>query len=78
VGAQAAGEARPDISASDLPPIVLMIARTTALRYPSRPLLGYRYLRLFLDGIRAGNITELPEPPLTFWPSTSRSQRQIR
>jgi AcrR family transcriptional regulator len=63
--AQALGEVRPDVSATDFPPIVLMITRTTARRYATHPQLGHRYLRLFLDGIRSVNATDLKARPLT-------------
>ena len=64
-GAQEKGEVRADVTGTDLPPIVLMIASTTSRRYATHPKLGRRYLRIFLDGIRASNTTDLGAPPLT-------------
>ncbi|MGI8715565.1 MAG: TetR/AcrR family transcriptional regulator [Solirubrobacteraceae bacterium] len=64
-GAQAMGEVRPDVTASDFPAIMFMITRATARHYTSHPRLGRRYLRLFLDGIRSANTSDLGEPPLT-------------
>lgn len=51
--AQAAGQIRPDVTASDFPAIVMMISRSVACRPARDARLGQRYLRLFLDGIRA-------------------------
>jgi AcrR family transcriptional regulator len=64
-GAQERGEVRPDVSGTDFPPIMFMITRTTARHHAAHPMLGRRYLRLFLDGIRAGRTSDLGEPPLT-------------
>ena len=64
-GAQDRGEVRPDVSGTDFPPIMFMIARTTARHHAEHPLLGRRYLRLFLDGIRSGYDSDLGGPPLT-------------
>ncbi len=63
--AQATGEVRADVTATDLPAIVWMITRSTARRHTAHPNLGRRYLRLFLDGIRSGNTSDLGEPPLS-------------
>jgi AcrR family transcriptional regulator len=65
-GAQERGEVRPDVSGLDFPPIVFMITRATARHHGTHPWLGRRYLRLFLDGIRAGHDSDLGGPPLTF------------
>jgi AcrR family transcriptional regulator len=65
-GAQERGEVRPDVSGADLPPIMFMITRATARHHAMHPQLGRRYLRLFLDGIRAGNDSDLGGPPPTF------------
>ncbi len=63
--AQAKGEVRPDVTGTDFPAIMFMITRTTARHHGSHPKLGRRYLRLFLDGIRTGNTSDLGEAPLT-------------
>jgi AcrR family transcriptional regulator len=65
-GAQERGEVRPDVTGADLPPIMFMITRATARHHAIHPQLGRRYLRLFLDGIRAGHDSDLGGPPLTF------------
>ena len=62
--AQECGEVRPDVSGTDFPPIMFMISRTAARHHAAHPMLGRRYLRLFLDGIRAGRSTDLGVPPL--------------
>ena len=61
--AQQRGEVRPDVSGRDFPPIMFMISRTTARHHATQPLLGRRYLRLFLDGIRVGHASDLGDPP---------------
>jgi AcrR family transcriptional regulator len=66
IGAQAAGEVRSDIVGADIPPIVFTIARTAARYRTTRPGLGRRYLRVFLDGVRAGHTSDLGDPPLTY------------
>jgi AcrR family transcriptional regulator len=65
-GAQDRGEVRLDVSGTDFPPIMFMITRATARHHAAHPLLGRRYLRLFLDGIRTGHDSDLGAPPLTF------------
>ncbi len=62
--AQARNEVRPDVSGRDIPPIMFMIIRTTARHNATQPMLGRRYLRLFLDGVRAGHASDLGEAPL--------------
>jgi AcrR family transcriptional regulator len=63
--AQAAGEVRPDLAGTDIPPVMFTITRTTARFNATHPGLGRRYLRLFLDGLRAGQTSDLGSPPLT-------------
>jgi AcrR family transcriptional regulator len=62
-GAKERGEIRPDVVGVDFPMIMFMIARSTAPHRTTQPALGRRYLRLFLDGIRAGHTSDLGDPP---------------
>jgi AcrR family transcriptional regulator len=64
-GAQVVGEVRPDLAGTDIPPILFTIAHGTARLNATHPGLGRRYLRLFLDGIRAGETSDLGSPALT-------------
>jgi AcrR family transcriptional regulator len=57
-GASERGEIRPDVVGPDFPKIMFMVARATAAYRATEPLLGRRYLRLFLDGIRAAHRDE--------------------
>jgi AcrR family transcriptional regulator len=59
--AQAAGAVRPDIDASDLPLLQMMISAVADVAPPERPDLWRRFLALLLDGIRA---QDAPRPPL--------------
>ena len=62
-GAQERGEVRADVIERDVAEILFMIARATAPHRATQPTLGRRYLRLFLDGIRAGHTSDLGDPP---------------
>lgn len=66
--AQAAGAVRPDIDASDLPLLQMMISAVADVAPPDRPDLWRRFLALLLDGIRAPGAArpQLPGPPLGF------------
>lgn len=65
--AQAAGQVRADLRASDIPPIMLMLAAAADYTRPVRPDGWRRYLQLLLDGLAPGREepTALPEPALT-------------
>lgn len=62
--AQACGEVRPDVASSDLPMILMGIVSATAPMHAAEPGLGVRYLRLFLDGLRATAPSDLVIPAL--------------
>ncbi len=63
--AQAAGELRDDLSASDFALLQMMVGTVADVATPTRPELWRRFLTLMLDGMRAdGRRTPLPEPPL--------------
>jgi AcrR family transcriptional regulator len=66
--AQASGAVRPDIDASDLPLVQMMVGAVADVAPPERPDLWRRLLALTLDGIRAEGAPrpELPGPPLGF------------
>jgi AcrR family transcriptional regulator len=66
--AQAAGAVRPDIDASDLPLLQMMIGAVADVAPPERPELWRRFLALLLDGIRMPGAAraQLPGPPLGF------------
>jgi AcrR family transcriptional regulator len=65
--AQAAGMVRADLRASDIPPIMLMLAAAADYARPVRPDGWRRYLRLLLDALAPSRDepTALPEPALT-------------
>jgi AcrR family transcriptional regulator len=65
--AQAAGMVRADLRASDIPPIMLMLAAAADYARPVRPDGWRRYLRLLLDSLPPSRSepTVLPEPALT-------------
>jgi hypothetical protein len=62
--AQATGEVRPDVGRSDLEIITMAILGATAPLHATHPHLGLRYVRLFLDGLRSGTVSDLGGPPL--------------
>lgn len=62
-GAQERGDVRADVIERDVAEILFMIARATAPHRATQPTLGRRYLRLFLDGVRAGHTSDLGDPP---------------
>lgn len=62
---QAAGQVRPDIQATDIPVIELMISAVADYTKPVQPAIWRRYLSLMLDGLRPAGARPLPEPPLT-------------
>lgn len=65
--AQAAGTVRADLRASDIPPIMMMLAAAADYARPVRPDAWRRYLRLLLDGLAPSRAepTALPEAALT-------------
>jgi AcrR family transcriptional regulator len=64
--AQAAGQVRPDLSLTDIPFIVFLLAEAAAIGRHARPDIWRRYLALVLDGMRADRegLTPLPVPAL--------------
>ncbi|MFI7543587.1 TetR/AcrR family transcriptional regulator [Actinoplanes sp. NPDC049599] len=50
--ARAEGTLRPDITAEDLPPLLMMISDLAHHSHPVRPDLYRRYLQLLIDGLR--------------------------
>jgi AcrR family transcriptional regulator len=64
--AQAAGQLRTDLSATDIPFLVLLLAEAAQLARPVSPELWRRYLTLITDGMRPqrDGVTPLPVPPL--------------
>jgi AcrR family transcriptional regulator len=64
--AREAGELRPDLAASDLPMVSLMIGMVAELAHAESPELWRRYLTVILDGLRDHRAapTPLPVPPL--------------
>jgi AcrR family transcriptional regulator len=65
--AQAAGKVRADLRASDIPPLMLMLAAAADYARPVRPDGWRRYLQLLLDGLAPSRDepTALREPALT-------------
>jgi AcrR family transcriptional regulator len=65
--AQAAGQVRADLAATDIPLIEFMIAATAEYTSCVRPTVWRRYLALILDALRPARdgATALPEPELT-------------
>ncbi|MEU9336724.1 TetR/AcrR family transcriptional regulator [Streptomyces sp. NPDC048290] len=59
--AQESGDLRPEVTASDLPVIVHMLAGTTAFTRGMRPDIWRRYLEILLNGMRQ----RPDDPPLT-------------
>ena len=62
--AQATGEVRSDVGHSDLEIITMAILGATAPLHSTHPHLGRRYVRLFVDGLRSGTVSDLGGPPL--------------
>jgi AcrR family transcriptional regulator len=64
--AQAAGQLRPDLSATDIAFLVFLLAEAAQLARPVSPELWRRYLTLLTDGMRPqrDGVTPLPVPPL--------------
>jgi len=64
--AQADGQVRPDLGATDLPIIEFMLAAVAEYTRQVRPAVWRRYLALILDGLRPASATgrALPEPEL--------------
>ena len=63
--AQAAGQVRADIRATDIPVIELMISAVADYTRPVQPMIWRRYLALMLDALRPAGARPLPEPPLS-------------
>ncbi len=63
--AQAAGQVRADIRATDIPVIELMISAVADYTRPVQPVIWRRYLALMLDALRPAGARPLPEPPLS-------------
>jgi hypothetical protein len=65
--AQAAGQVRPDLGATDIPVLEFMLGATAEYAREVRPDLWRRYLALILDALRPSRtgFTELPVPELS-------------
>jgi AcrR family transcriptional regulator len=65
--AQAAGQVRPDLGATDIPVLEFMLGATAEYARDIRPDLWRRYLALMLDALRPSRsgYTELPVPELS-------------
>jgi AcrR family transcriptional regulator len=63
--AQAAGQVRDDIRATDIPVIELMLSAVADYTRPVQPAIWRRYLALMLDALRPAGARPLPEAPLT-------------
>jgi AcrR family transcriptional regulator len=65
--AQADGQVRPDLAATDIPIIEFMLATVAEYARQVRPTVWRRYLALILDGLRPGHApgSPLPEPELS-------------
>ena len=63
--AQAAGQVRTDLRATDMPVIELMISTVAEYTHSVQPAIWRRYLALILDALRPAAAHPLPEPPLT-------------
>ena len=61
--AQEDGRLRPDVTATDVPVLSLMLREVVDFSHDVAPELWRRYLALVLDGLR-GERTPLPQPPL--------------
>jgi AcrR family transcriptional regulator len=64
--AQAAGQLRPDLGATDIPILVFLLTEAAQLSRPVSPELWRRYLTLVTDGMRPrrDGVTPLPVSPL--------------
>ena len=60
--AQAAGQVRPDLSATDIPVLEFMLGATAEYARDVRPDIWRRYLTLLLDGLRPARDTYTPLP----------------
>ena len=60
--AQAAGQLRPDLSATDIPVLEFMLAATAEYARDVRPEIWRRYLTLLLDALRPARTTHTPLP----------------
>lgn len=63
--AQRAGAVRPDASATDIGPMLVMLRTVIDLSPPTKPELWRRYLAFMLDGLRAGGHPAAPVEGLT-------------
>jgi AcrR family transcriptional regulator len=63
--AHAEGSLRADVTAEDLPPVLMMISELAHHGHPVRPDLYRRYLQLFIDGLRCAPTTGDLGRPLT-------------
>jgi AcrR family transcriptional regulator len=65
--AQAGGQVRPDLAATDIPIIEFMLAGVAEYTQQVRPTVWRRYLALMLDALRPGQVprSPLPEPELS-------------
>jgi AcrR family transcriptional regulator len=65
--AQAEGQVREDLGATDIPVLEFMLGAVAEYAHHVRPALWRRYLALMLDALRPGrdSFTPLPEPELT-------------
>jgi AcrR family transcriptional regulator len=65
--AQASGDLRPDLDASDVKLIAYMLASVAEYAATTRPEVWRRYLAMLIDGLRPARetVTELPVPPLS-------------
>lgn len=62
--AQAAGAIRSDIGPGDVSMLFSGVAHATSVAGDLQPVLRERFVRIILDGLRAGNATDLPGRPL--------------
>lgn len=78
--AKASGQARADLSATDIPFTVLMLSGAAEYARLSRPEVWRRYLTLLIDGMCANRsgITPLPEPALASDEMENTMARQAR
>ncbi len=63
--AQAAGQVRADLRATDIPVIELMISAVAEYTQAVQPVIWRRYLALLLDALRPAGASPLREPPLS-------------
>ncbi|MFC7617510.1 hypothetical protein ACFQV2_32895 [Actinokineospora soli] len=60
--AHAQGTLRPDVTAADLGPLLMMVAASFEITRTISPDLWRRYFALLVDGLRVGSPTPLPGP----------------